>query len=140
MLDQSIIFLFAALIIVGGLLFAFIGFNRKGSRQLDVEKYRVKWLKIEQCLKRSEPSSCSLAILEADKLVDQALKDRGFVGDTMGERMKYASKVFSDRNGVWAAHKLRNKLAHETDFTVSYDQARQALAGFKKALKDVGAI
>lgn len=140
MLDQSLIFLFAALIIVGGLLFAFIGFNRKGSRQLDVEKYRVKWLKIEQCLKRSEPSSCHLAILEADKLVDQALKDRGFVGDTMGERMKYASKMFSDRNGVWSAHKLRNKIAHESDVQVSYAETRQALAGFKKALKDVGAI
>lgn len=140
MMDQSIIFLFAGIIIVGGLLFAVIGLSRKGSRQLDVEKYRVKWLKIEQCLKRTEPSSCHLAVLDADKLVDQALKERGFSGATMAERMKSAGSTFSDRNSVWTAHKLRNQVAHEADVVITYDQARYALASFKKALKDVGAI
>lgn len=140
MLDQSVIFILASIIIAGGLLFAFISFSRKGSKQLDVEKYRIKWLKIEQCLKRSEPSSCHLAIIDADKLVDQALKESGFSGATMGERMKSAGKAFSSQDSIWSAHKLRNKIAHEADVVVNYDQARRALLSFKKALKDVGAI
>lgn len=139
-MDQSIIFLFAAIIIVGAIMFAVIGLTKKGSTILNVDRYREKWLAIEQQLKRTEPSSYQMVVLNADKLVDHALKERGVSGATMGERMKSAASMFSDNNSLWAAHKLRNHIAHESDAKVSYDQARSALAGFKKALKDLGAI
>jgi transposase len=56
----------------------------------------------------------------------------------MGERMK--NSTWSNADAVWQAHKLRNRIAHESDVTVSYDDARRALAGFKLGLKDLGAI
>ena len=139
-MDQSIVFFFAAIIIVGALMFALICNSKKGVRHLDVEKYRVRYLAIENQLKRDEISSYHLTVLNADKLVDQALKDRGLRGQTMGERMKNAKTMFSDNNGIWTAHKLRNKIAHEHDANVTYDEARYALNCFKKALKDLGAI
>jgi len=139
-MDQTIIFFFAAIIIVGGLLFAVIELTKKGVKQLDVDRYRTKWLAIEQQLKKDEPSSYHLVVLNADKLLDQALRERGTKGETMGERMKSSANLFSNRNNIWTAHKLRNQVAHETDVQVSYDAARQALAGFKQALKDIGAI
>ncbi|HEU4830894.1 MAG TPA: hypothetical protein VFS65_01845 [Candidatus Saccharimonadales bacterium] len=139
-MDQSIVFFFAAIFVVGAIMFALIGLTKKGSRVLNVERYQKKWMEIEQQLKRTEPSSCHLVILNADKLVDQALQDRGVAGKTMGERMKNAKTFFSDNNGLWTAHKLRNQIAHESDVKISYDQTRYALASFKKALKDVGAI
>jgi len=58
----------------------------------------------------------------------------------MGERMKNSAPMFSDRNGIWTAHKLRNTIAHESDVNVTYDEARLALQAFRKALKDLGAI
>lgn len=139
-MDGTIIFFFAAIIIVGGLLFAVIELTKKSTKPLDVERYRVKWLSIEMQLKKDEPSSYHLAILNADKLLDQALKEKGLKGETMGERMKSASQLFKNRNDVWSSHKIRNQIAHETDVNVSYDEARRALASFKQALKDVGAI
>ncbi len=139
-MDQTIIFLFAAIIIIGGLLFAFMSLSKKGMRHLDVDRYRVKWLAIEQQLKRDQPASFSMAVLNADKLLDQALKERGLLGQTMAERMKNGAKMLSNRNNVWTAHKLRNQIAHEPDANVTFDQARYALAYFKQALKDIGAI
>lgn len=139
-MDQTFIFTFAAIIIVGALLFAVIGLNKKGRKNLDVDHYRVKWLAIEQQLKRDEVASYSLAVLNADKLLDHALKERGLKGETMGDRMKSAKDIFSSRNEVWAAHKLRNKIAHEPDVRVTYEAARHAIGSFKRALKDVGAI
>jgi hypothetical protein len=139
-MDQTIIFMFAIIIILGAVLFAFIGFSRKGRKYLDVDHYRSKWLAIEQQLKRDEASSYSLSVLNADKLLDQALKDRGMKGETMGDRLKSAKAIFSNRNNVWSAHKLRNRIAHEPDVRVTYDAARYALADFKRALKDIGAI
>lgn len=140
MMDQYVIFFFAAVIIVGGLLLAVISITKKGTKHLDVEHYRVKWMEIEQQLKKDESSTFSLAVLNADKLLDLAMKARGLKGDTTSDRLKSASKMFTNRNYVWSAHKLRNKIAHDADVRVSYDDARRALGDFKRALKDIGAI
>lgn len=139
-MDASIIILFAAVIVVGVLLFAVITLTKKGTTVLNVEKYRSRWLTIEQSLQKDNEPSYHLAVMNADKLLDQALKERGFKGQTMGDRMKFARETWSNRDAVWQAHKLRNKIAHEPDVVVSYDQARRALAGFKLGLKDLGAI
>jgi len=139
-MDTSVIFFFAAILIVGGMLFAVITFTKKGQTQLDVDKYRLRWLKVEQQLKRDEAASYHLTVLEADKLLDLALRERGAKGGTMGERMKSEKDIWSNRNAIWTAHKLRNQIAHEADVNISYDDARRALASFKQGLKDVGAI
>lgn len=138
-MDGTIILLFAAVLIVGVLLFAAITLTKKGGA-LDVDKYRSRWLTIEQSVQKDNEPSYHLAIMNADKLLDQALRDHGTKGQTMGDRMKFAKERWSDRNGVWTAHKLRNRIAHETDVRVSYAETRSALSGFKQALKDLGAI
>ena len=135
---MELIFFLAAVLIVGALLFAVITMTKGGSKGLDVDKYRSRWLEIEQALTRDDTASHQLSVLHADKLLDQALKDKGITGNTMGERMKVAK--WSNANAVWASHKLRNQIAHETDVKVDYDTARRALAGFKQGLKDIGAI
>ncbi len=139
-MDQTVIFMFAAIVLIGAILFMVICMGNKGTQHLNVEHYRAKCLEIEHQLKREDISSYSLSVMNADKLVDQALRERGFKGETMGERMKNSAQVFSDRNGIWQAHILRNKISHEVDFKVTYEQAVYALASFRKALKDLGAI
>lgn len=139
-MDTALIFFFAAILIVGGMLFAVITLSKKGSGNLNVDKYRLKWLQVEQQLKKDEPSSYHLTVLNADKLLDQAMREKGVKGTTMGERMKNIKDTWSNANNVWTAHKLRNQIAHESDVHVSYEDARRALSGFKQALKDVGAI
>lgn len=139
-MDGTIIIFFAAILIVAGLLFAVITLTKKGVVQLDVDKYRVKWMAIEQQLKKDQEASYHMTILNADKLLDHALKARGVKGETMGERMKNARDTWHDANAVWTAHKLRNQIAHEADVRIDYNDTRRALAGFKQALKDIGAI
>jgi hypothetical protein len=77
-MDQttSLIFFLAAVLICGGLLFAVIALARRGPGPLDVEKYRSRWLTIEQQLKRDEVSSYHMSIINADKLLDQALQEK----------------------------------------------------------------
>ena len=112
----------------------------KNAPKLRVERYQTRWLEIENSLSRTVASSWQVAIMDADKLLDQALKDRHFKGQTMGERMKSANKSWRNANHVWGAHKIRNQLAHETDAKLTYDLARRALSAYKQALKDLGAI
>lgn len=136
----SVIFFIAAIFVFGAILFAVISLTRRGPTSLDVEKYRSRWMTIEQALKSDEPMTFQMTVLNADTLLDHALKDRGVQGNTMGERMKQMQAKWSNANNVWTAHKLRNQIAHEPDVQLSYDSARRALASFKQALKDVGAI
>ena len=141
-MDQSIsiIFFLAAVLVFAAILFGVISQTRRGPSSLDVDRYRTKWLAIEHQLNKDEPMTFQLSVLGADTLLDQALKEKGIQGTTMGERMKSMQQKWSNANNVWTAHKLRNQIAHEPDVKLSYDTARRALASFKQALKDVGAI
>ncbi len=138
MTDGLIITFLVIIVMVGLGVLLLLGHGRKGGRTLDVERYRRSWLSIERQLVKDNEQSYHLAILNADKLLDQALKQRGTKGETMGERMKLVQ--WSNANAVWASHKLRNRIAHEHEVVVRYDEARRALAGFKQALKEIGAI
>lgn len=137
---MSLVFLIIAIIAVGILVLVAISLTNKHAYSFDVEEYQTKWLKIENSLDRHNPQSFQLAVLNADKLLDKALNEMGIPGKTMGDRLKKVGDQFSRRNAVWGAHILRNKLAHEDNFEIDYDQASRALAAFRQGLKDLGAI
>lgn len=140
-MDGTTLFAFlVGVLVVAILLVVVMILTKKGHAPLDVDKYRLRWLAIEKRLNRNDTSGLALVVLDADKLLDQALKERGIKGETMGERMKMAKETWSNANAVWTAHKLRNQIAHESDVRVNYEDARRALGAFKQALKDIGAI
>ncbi len=139
-MNSSVFFLLATVLIIAGAMLAAITLMKRGGAPLDMDKYRSKWLDIERQLRRDDARSYQLSVLEADKLLDCALKECGTKGDTMGARLKEKKTVWTNANAVWGAHKLRNQIVHESDFRLNYEDARRALAGFKRALKDVGAI
>lgn len=140
MTDGLMVAFFIVIIVVGaGILFV-IAQGRRGGQALDVDRYRTSWLQIERQLVRGEESSYHLVVLNADKLLDQALRQRGIKGTTMGERMKFAKDTWSNANAIWTAHKLRNRIAHEPNVKVEYDDTRRAMIAYRQALKDIGAI
>ncbi|MGB4767972.1 MAG: hypothetical protein WBP22_01830 [Candidatus Saccharimonas sp.] len=131
--------------LVAVLLLAIIGvvylvFSSKTHSRLNVSRFQTKWLEIENSVSRDNEASWQLAIFNADKLLDHALRESRYKGSTMGERMKSAQKVWKNANYVWGAHKIRNRLAHESDVKLSYDITLRSLSAFKQALKDLGAI
>lgn len=130
--DLIIIFL-----ITGALIFLWLVFwtqsKRKKINPKEQKKIQTHWKNITKEL-ASNPKQ---AVLEADKLLDETLKIKGFRGN-LGEKMKQAGALFSDQNGVWSAHKLRNRIAHELNINISEKEASYALFQFKKALSDLG--
>ncbi len=137
-MNTFIIVMFVVIVVIGIGLMAIIALSHKGPAGLNKQDYRSKWLRIEGNV-GTEPGSQQLAVLNADKLLDQALKARGFKGETMGDRLKAARPSFKNNNAVWAAHKLRNQIAHE-EVAIKPQTIRQALSAFKSALKDLGAL
>ncbi len=138
-MNSLVITMFIVVVVIGIGLLIFMGMTRRGGRSLDQEKYRSRWLAITQGMGETA-ESWQFAIMNADKLLDQALKERGVAGETMGERLKNSKSHLSNVDSVWRAHKLRNRIAHEDGIKVSKRQTGEALKIFKKALTDVGAL
>lgn len=137
---MELIFPAVAILICAVLLFVAINLTKPHKIQLDKEKFQRDWLVIENSIQKYNPASWHLALINADKLVDSALRELQFSGQTMAERLKAAKNKLSSPNSIWHAHKLRNVVAHETGAEINFDQTRRAMASFKQALKDLGAI
>lgn len=106
----------------------------------DLEGMRRRWQDIENMATRGSELDRKMAVLEADKLLDTALKSLAMPGTTLGERLKFAQYKYPDLRDVWGAHRVRNQLAHEAGFRLDAGTARRALNGFQKALTRLGAI
>ena len=89
-----------------------------------------EWLRIEK------EQDVKHAVLNADKLLDYALAQHGYVG-SLGEKLKKAGPLFSDLNGIWRAHKVRNGVAHEIDFRLDASTHQHCMRVFRQALKDL---
>lgn len=137
---MPIVFMLVMLVVIGIALMAVLTLARGRAKILDKEKYRTDWLEIENSIDKKNDATYQFAILSADKLLDRAMRESGISGKTMGDRLKRAGGRFQDINGVWTAHKLRNKIAHEVNQNVSVTVARRMLTIYKNALHDLGAI
>lgn len=107
-------------------------------RALDTAYYEKRWQELQKMLKNS--ATWPLAIIEADKLLDHALKAKQYRGKTMGERLVAAQREIQSNDDVWFGHKLRNKLVHESGVKLRESDVKDALLGIKRAMKDLGAL
>ena len=105
---------------------------------LNQKYFEDHWNELLSKVKTSEGTI--LAVIDADKLLDEALIKRGYKGKTMGERMVSAQRAFSNNDSVWFAHKLRNRLVHEPGAKLRQHDAKTALSGIKQGLRDLGAL
>lgn len=135
---MEIVFLLVVAIFGIIVLFAITKLGKRIPRHLDQEYFQTRWEELLARVKTNE--GMVLAVIDGDKLLDEALKKRGFRGKTMGERLVAAQRQLSDNDGVWYAHKLRNKLVHEPGVKLKKRDAQNALSGFRQALKDLGAL
>lgn len=100
-----------------------------------------RWEEITRHVDSEQESEWKFAIIEADKLVNDLLKQAGYPGDTMGERLMSIEKgQLLSLEGLWEAHKIRNKLAHDTNYFLRYAEARRAINLYADTLKELGII
>ena len=122
-----LIFVIADVLIVGYILFR--RFRKKMSAEMK-EEIKSAWKVLIR-----EPDY-KHAILEADKLLDYALKQMGYKG-SLGSKLKKAPGLFRNINDVWAAHKVRNNIAHKINYKVNEKTYKATMLKFKQAFKDL---
>lgn len=115
---------------------AFVVFRRR--RPIDTSRFQDQWRDLQKLCAKKE--TWSAAIVDADKLLDEALRKRRMNGKSMGERMVKAQRLFSDNDGVWFAHKLRSRIESDPETSLKESDVKNALLAFRQALKDLGAL
>lgn len=130
-MDRSLMVLVAIVVV---LLVLLTVVARHAKPKMNKAHFQKKWYELQKL------GNLTLAVIKADSLVDEALRHAGMRGETMGERLNNSAGFITDINGTWSAHKLRNRLVHDTDSHVKDSECQRALRQFKKALKDLGAL
>jgi len=100
------------------------------------------WQKIVEKLGNQQgEKDYKTALIEADALVDAALRVNQFQGETMGDRLHSVpvGKI-SSLDGLWKAHRVRNEIAHDPHYIVSPREGHDMMKVYKKALDELGAL
>ena len=106
-------------------------------RHFGAKRISRRWIKIQNRLKTGSESEYKLAIVEADDMLAGAMKRMGYEGPTLAERLdKITSATLPSIEQVYEAHKLRDRIVHEPDFTISLEEAKKNLAIFGKAFEE----
>ena len=117
-------------------------FFRKNKRLEGVDRKFVQeqWRKIEELFSYGKDMNFKLAVIEADKLLDEVLKLMHFPGNTMAARLKLASYKFPKLKSVWWAHKVRNHVVHDVRYNLRHGETKMVLKLFRAALKELNAL
>lgn len=107
---------------------------------MDRAAIKARWDEIERMVSAGGEMNLKLAVMEADKLLDHALKAMAMAGTTLGERLKFAAYRYPRIRNVWNAHRLRNQLAHESSFYLDPGMAKRAVRDFKDALRTLNLL
>ncbi len=85
------------------------------------------------------PAHWRLAIIEADILLDEALKERGFLDASLADKLKQLTRGdLASLDKAWEAHKVRNQIAHTgSDFILTQREARRIVGLYEEVLREL---
>lgn len=96
------------------------------------------WQKILTRLSKSDEANLRLALIEADNLFDDLLKQMRLPGESMADRLRYIdSSQISNIDEIWRAHKLRNVMVHNHEYPITRNEMEFGVRAYEKALKEL---
>lgn len=101
---------------------------------------RIQWEVILGHVNSENHAEWKLAVLEADKMLEDIFDERGYVGQNLGEKLKDANGKFRTIQLAWEGHKLRNRIAHEQQLEMTKKMARDAVAQYQAVFEELGVI
>src|SRR3989344_111310 len=96
-----------------------------------------RWEKVQELAYSNSPSDWRLAIIEADVMLEDVLRQKGHIEDNLGDMLKATDKTdLLTLQDAWEAHKVRNDIAHlGANFELSDREAKRVVALFENVFK-----
>jgi hypothetical protein len=104
-------------------------------------KLKSKWLKIASRLESGVDSEYKLAVIEADSLFDEVLKNIGYKGEDLTEKLSKIKKdVLPSLDEIVKSHKIRDNIVHDPSYNLTYEEGKKVLEAFRKGLEELDAF
>ncbi len=103
------------------------------------QKSKTEWQIILDHLDSLNQAEWKLAIIEADSILDEILKEVGYVGETLADKLKSAGDGDVIQQ-AWEAHKVRNMIAHEGGSEITHREAKRVIGLYENVFKKFGFI
>ena len=120
---DNILFYLIIFIVLDLIILFFIFFKKKKLSNSQKQRF----LQIYQDI-QSHP--LEKQILEYDKLLEKVLHARGYK-ESLGNILKSHPSLFTNLDSLWKAHKLRNNIAHELEYTISPSEGEKSVKAFQ---------
>lgn len=149
--NLATVFTFVNIGLVGFIVFAFLRYRSVAIHHimakkpekivLPREEIRASWEEIRRLANSPNPSDWNMAVLRADALLEDVLRRLGYEGLTIAERLKVVdSTKLPSLDRIWAAHRLRNMIAHDPLQQHTRETIVHTLRSFEQGLKELGML
>ena len=101
-----------------------------------------RWHYILTLIESPNDSDWRVAIIEADSMMEEILKEKGLSGETVSELLEGAKESgYRSIQDAWDAHLVRNQIAHEgSDFSLSQVEGRRVIKMFQNFFEELRII
>lgn len=101
-----------------------------------------RWHYVLSLVESLNPSDWRVAVLEADSMLEEFLRDKDLAGETLAELLKDAQgSGYQYIDDAWKAHIIRNQIAHEgSDFAFNQNEARRAIKMYENFFEELEVI
>jgi len=114
---------------------AIVGMNVPRELTTKKKKMKARWNNIRKRLESENESEYKVAIIEADNIIDDLIKTMAYPGESMGERLDGIPEgQIENLEGIKEAHKIRNRIIHETNLQISREYAEEILKKYEAFL------
>ncbi len=111
----------------------------------DKEKERdenPRWHYILTLIGSPNESDWRVAVIEADTMLEETLRNKGFEGDTVNELLEGArSSGYATVQSAWDAHLVRNRIAHDgSEYPLSQVEGRRVIKMYQNMFEELGVV
>lgn len=98
----------------------------------------ARWKRIRELIESPMESDWRSAIIEADIMLDEMLSRIGYMGNTVGDKLKMANEThFQTLRDAWEAHAVRNEIAHQgTAYQLSPNVAYRTIGRYENVFRE----
>lgn len=111
-------------------------------KEEETRKDHARWAHVQSLIESPHMRDWREAIMEADIMLEDALAERGYAGESIGERLKNLTvSNLGSLDDAWEAHKVRNRIAHEgVAYTIDDHLAYRTIKKYERVFKELGEI
>lgn len=101
-----------------------------------------RFTQVREHIESDNPNDWKHAIIESDIILDKALKQLGYAGVSLGERLRSITPtMLVSIDDAWEAHKVRNQIAHGgADFVLTHKIAKDTIIRYERVLGELGLL